>query len=229
MIIVNWCWSHKLQIYSGTLPTYHYRTVYGANCRCRNYIPYVHHSLTTSDNRLASIREKWWAKLRTCWASNPMDRPPVWDMKHMLYFPASLDDNRNEMHGYTLGTDDDDSHGSCKDNEYVHLSFFMTIYKLQVLTHNSRILAAFGLSNLRMSPTALWPMMMMRAIRARMGTTSSLLCWPCNNNINQLVSKLTSDLKCNNVHMPMHEWYKQILSGALNVDKYMSRRYREIN
>lgn len=45
-----------------------------------------------------------------------MDRPAVEDMEHMLYFPASVDDPRNETHGYTLGTDEDISHKSCKDN-----------------------------------------------------------------------------------------------------------------
>lgn len=55
-----------------------------------------------------------------------MDRPAVEDMKHMLYFPASVDDPRNETHGYTLGTDDDVSHKNCKDNAYVHLSLLMT-------------------------------------------------------------------------------------------------------
>lgn len=45
-----------------------------------------------------------------------MDRPAVGDMKHMLYFPASIDDPRNETHGYTLGTDNDGYHESCEAN-----------------------------------------------------------------------------------------------------------------
>lgn len=50
----------------------------------------------------------------------------------MLYFPASVDDYRNEEHGYILGTDDDGSHGSCKDNSYVHTSLLITSFSLKL-------------------------------------------------------------------------------------------------
>lgn len=48
-----------------------------------------------------------------------MDRPAVEDMKHLLYSPA-FDDPKNNMHGYTLRTDDAGSHESCEDNAYVY-------------------------------------------------------------------------------------------------------------
>lgn len=75
-----------------------------------------------------------------------MDRPAVGDMKSMLYFPASVDDPRNETHGYTLGTDDDVSHESCDDDAYVHTS----LLSHDVQTHNSRI-AAFGRPHLNIT------------------------------------------------------------------------------
>lgn len=79
------------------------------------------------------MREEWWARLRTCWAFNPLDRPAVRDMKHMLYFPTSVDDPRNETHGYTLGTDDDVSHESCKNDVYVHTFLLMTSSSLSLM------------------------------------------------------------------------------------------------
>lgn len=78
-----------------------------------------------------------------CWAGNPMHRPALDDMKHMLYLPASVFDLRNEAHGYI--TDDNYFHGICEDNAYVHLSLLMTSLNSKIQTHNFRI-AAFGLT-----------------------------------------------------------------------------------
>lgn len=178
MRTLNQWWIHELQIYSRTPASYHWTDVeVGPNLRYGHYTPNFPFSLRTCDNQLAIMRDKWLARLRTCWAFNPMDRPTVWDMKHMLYFPASVDDNRNDEYGYTLGTDDDCSHDSCEDNAYVHFSFLTTCsssnFKPMILAYqlllDSQILEIGRLLWTRTRTTA-W---------ARMRTT--LLCRPCNN------------------------------------------------
>lgn len=112
------------------------------NFRHGHHIPRVPYSLKTSDVQLARMRKKWWAMFQTCCAANPMDRPVVEDMKLMLYFPASIDDHRNEAHGYTLGTDVDGSKEFCKDNACVHFSLFAMSSSSKVQTHNSLLAAS---------------------------------------------------------------------------------------
>lgn len=178
------------------------------------------------------MREKWWAMLQTCWAVKPMDRPALADLEPKLYLPTSVNDPRNETHGYTLGTDDDVSHENCEGNAYVHYPFLVTSLSSKIKIHNSRV-AAFGLTNLRRRSSAFWARKRTTAIRATMRTTAirartrtTLLRRPCNNISISMWTFQYFSLEagfCVEMQQCLHTYIcyaiKQMFTGALDVDR----------